>query len=79
VIGSELKIFAPANCKVPPVKIGPDEPVQPNAPDVFALKVSPLASSALPLEHMAGNRGSDPDGTLMVAVTVLVAVLMTTI
>jgi hypothetical protein len=50
-------MLAPAICKVPPVNTGPDAPlgpearVQASAPEVFALKVRPEASSALPLEQ----------------------------
>jgi hypothetical protein len=81
VIGSALTILAPPICKVPPVNTGPDDPVGPDAsvqasaPEVFALKVRPAASKALPFEQMPGNSGPFP--TLTVATTVLVAVLMT--
>src|SRR6202011_3961198 len=63
VIGSALTILAPPICKVPPVNTGPDDPVGPDAsvqasaPEVFALKVRPEASSALPLEQIPGKTG----------------------
>src|SRR5262249_29778617 len=82
VIGSALAILAPANCRVPPVKIGPgalpdaEVSVHASAPDVLALKVSPLASSALPLPQTPRSEvGRLP--TVTVAMTVLVAVSMT--
>ena len=81
VIGRALVILAPANCMVPPVNTGPGEPVGPEAsvqvraPEVLALKVSPAASNALPLEQMPRTSGESPTGR--VATTVLVAMLMT--
>src|SRR5579862_3045816 len=80
--GRLIVILPPASCKVPPVKIGPGEPVGPeasvqaSAPGLLALKVSPLAKSALPLLQMPGKSiGSLP--TVIVVTTVLVAVLIT--
>ena len=81
VIGRLLAMLAPAICKVPPVKTGPGAPVGPeasvqaSAPEMWAVNVRPLASSALPFEQMPGNCGTLPTAT--VVRTVLVAVLMT--
>src|SRR2546430_6131437 len=61
VIGKALLILAPAICKVPPVNTGPGEPVGPeasvqaSAPEVRAVNVRPVASSALPFEQIPGN------------------------
>ena len=82
VTGKLLVILAPAICKVPPVNTGPDAPlgpeasVQASAPEVFALKVSPEASSALPFEQMPSRKGMLPAG-MGAPTTVLVAVSMT--
>ena len=51
--------------------------MQASAPEVFALKVRPEASSALPLEQMPKNKGVDPTANGDPGTCALVAVLMT--
>src|ERR1700730_2746412 len=82
VTGRLLAMLAPAICKVPPVNTGPDAPLAPeasvhaSAPEVFALKVRPEASSALPLEQTPKKSGRLPTG-MGAPTIVLLAVLMT--
>jgi hypothetical protein len=81
--GRLLVILAPAICKVPPVNTGPGEPVGPDAsvqvraPEVFALKVSPAASNALPLEQMPGKMGREPTATVSMIKFVVVLITET--
>jgi hypothetical protein len=59
----------------PDAPLGPEASVQASAPEVFALKVRPEASSALPFEQIPRKAGLLPAG--IVPRTVLVAVSMT--